>query len=62
MIEDREIFKLISDAKKEAETLPRVHTLYYLTRQDRREEEKMLRGIATRTGGKFRKVKVEKRR
>ena len=34
----------------------------YLTGQDKREEERMLRGISTRTGGKFRKVKVEKRK
>ena len=62
VIEDRAIFKLISEAKKELEALPRVHTLYYLTGQDKREEEKMLRGIASRTGGKFRMVKVEKRK
>ena len=61
VIEDRELFRQISDAKKASERLPRIHTLYYLTGQDKREEERLLRGIATRTGGKFRKVKVKKR-
>ena len=60
VIEDRDIYSIISDAKKENENLPRIHTLYYLTGNDKREEEKMLRGISRRTGGKFRKVKVEK--
>jgi hypothetical protein len=58
VIEDRDVFKLISDAKDRLGTLPRIHVLYYLTGQDRKEEERLLRGIASRTGGKFRKVKV----
>ncbi len=60
IIEDRDIYGLISDAKKKNEILPRIHTLYYLTGKDKREEQKMLRGISRRTGGKFRKVKVKK--
>ena len=62
VIEDRELYSLISDAKKENENLPRIHTLYYLTGKDKSEEQKMLRGISRRTGGKFRKVKVEKKK
>jgi len=58
-IPNKDIFQQISSAKNGEKPLPRIHTLYYLTGADKKEEEKLLRGIATRTGGKFRKVKVE---
>lgn len=60
-IPEDELLDLIAAAKRERDAVPRIHALYYLTGADRREEERMLRGIASRTGGKFRKIKVDKR-
>ncbi len=60
-IEEDELYKLIADAKQGGRSVPRIHTLYYLTGADKREEEKMLRGIARKSDGEFRKVKVDKR-
>jgi hypothetical protein len=57
-IEGKELYKQISEAKKGQPSLPRIHTVYYLTGQDKREEERMLRGISSRTGGEFRRVKA----
>ena len=38
--------------------MPRIHTVYYVTGTDREEEEALLKGIARRTKGKFRKVEA----
>ena len=53
-----EIFKQIEQAAKDTPSLPRVHTIYYMTGADRKEEEDLLRGIARKTKGKFRKVEA----
>lgn len=37
---------------------PRIHTIYYLTGKDKRDEEHLLRRLARRTGGQFRKQKA----
>ena len=58
VIEGRELYALIREAREARETVPRIHTIYYLTGRDKQEEERMLKGLATRTGGKFRKVKA----
>ncbi|MEZ5325703.1 MAG: hypothetical protein R3F19_11645 [Verrucomicrobiales bacterium] len=60
-IADSELFQMITDARKSKPSIPRIHTIYYVTGNDKREEERMLRGISTRSGGKFRRVKAEKR-
>ena len=53
-----EIFKQIEQAAKDNPALPRVHTIYYMTGADKKEEEDLLRGIARKTKGKFRKVEA----
>ena len=55
-----ELLAIIDEAKKTNPAIPRIHTFYYLTGADKDAEEKMLRAISRRTGGKFAKVKVEK--
>ncbi len=57
-----ELIDIVEAAKAAGPTVPRIHTLYYLTGADKKSEEKMLRAISRKTGGKFAKVKVEKRR
>ena len=57
-----ELLAIIDNAKKNDPSIPRIHTFYYLTGADKASEEKMLRAISRRTGGKFAKVKVDGRR
>ena len=53
-----EIYGQLAAAAKEMPEVPRIHTVYYVTGTDREEEEAMLKGIARRTMGKFRKVEA----
>ncbi len=63
IIEAKELYKLIEVGQEKLPQIPRIHTIYYVTGKDNRDEEKMLRGISRKTGGKFRKQKaVQKRR
>jgi hypothetical protein len=55
-IPNSEIFDLLTSASHSLPSPPRIHTIYYITGTDRKEEEELLRGIARRTKGKFRKV------
>lgn len=55
-IPNSEIFELLASASRSLPAPPRIHTIYYVTGTDRKEEEELLRGIARRTRGKFRKV------
>ncbi|MES2705502.1 MAG: hypothetical protein V4726_02755 [Verrucomicrobiota bacterium] len=48
----------LTAAAKSKEILPRIHTIYYLTGADKKEEEDMLKAIARKTKGKFRKVEA----
>jgi hypothetical protein len=57
-IPNDELFKQIEQAAKDTPSLPRVHTIYYVTGADKKEEEDLLRGIARKTKGKFRKVEA----
>jgi hypothetical protein len=43
-----------------SEDIPKIHTLYYLTGADKREEEKLLQAISRKTGGKSKKIKVKR--
>ena len=61
-IPDRDLYKLIDKAADDYPSVPRIHTIYYLTGKDKREEERMLRGISRRSKGKFAKVKAKKRK
>ncbi len=57
-IPNDELFELVERLGKEAGKTPRIHTIYYVTGQDRDVEEKLLRGLSRRTDGQFRKVKA----
>ena len=59
-IDGSELFKMVTEAKRTRPSIPRIHTIYYVTGKDKREEERMLRGISSRSGGKFRRVKAAK--
>lgn len=48
----------LTEAAKAKEVLPRINTIYYLTGADKKEEEDMLKAIARKTKGKFRKVEA----
>ena len=61
-IPEDELLDIIKKAKVENPSVPRIHTFYYLTGADKSSEEKMLKAISRRTGGKFAKVKVDKKR
>jgi hypothetical protein len=57
-IPNNEIFEQLEAAAKELPALPRIHTVYYMTGADKKEEEDLLRGIARKTKAKFRKVEA----
>ena len=54
----KDLTDLLENASEERETLPRIHTIYYLTGADKKEEEDMLKDIARKTKGRFRKVEA----
>jgi hypothetical protein len=54
----KELTGILDNAADEHETLPRIHTIYYLTGADKKEEEDMLKDIARKTKGRFRKVEA----
>ena len=62
VIPAKELYELIEKAARELPKIPRIHTIYYLTGKDDREEERMLRGFSRKTNGKFRKQKAPTRR
>jgi hypothetical protein len=47
------------EAAREMGPIPRIHTIYYLTGADKKEEESMLKAVARKTQGKFSKVKAK---
>ena len=53
-----DLLEILANASGERETLPRIHTIYYLTGADKKEEEDMLKDIARKTKGRFRKVEA----
>ena len=59
VIDAKTLLKIIQNAEAEEPRLPRIHTIYYLTGKDKREEERMLKSLSRKTGGKFRKQKAK---
>jgi hypothetical protein len=57
-IPTKSLLEILDNASEERETLPRIHTIYYLTGADKKEEEDMLKDIARKTKGRFRKVEA----
>ncbi len=58
VIPEKEIISQL-EAATETGPLPRIHTIYYLTGDDRDEEESLLKAIARKSQGKFSKVKAK---
>lgn len=54
----KEMLDILDAAGEQSEALPRIHTIYYLTGADKKEEEGLLKDIARKTKGKFRKVEA----
>jgi hypothetical protein len=44
------------DGQKELPKKAHLHVIYYLNGKEKSDEENMLRGLASRNGGKFNKV------
>ncbi len=60
-IPEKSLLKIIETAKETNGRVPKIHTIYYVTGADKRTEERMLRRIASKTGGKAKKVRAKKR-
>lgn len=58
VIGSKELLAVVGNGVETHGKTPRIHTIYYVTGKDDREEERMLRGLARKTGGKFRKQKA----
>jgi hypothetical protein len=59
-IPEDELVDIIQEAAKSLPSIPRIHTLYYLTGADKSEEEKLLKNISRKSKGKFKKIKLKK--
>lgn len=57
-IPEKELLDQLDTAARSLPSLPRIHTIYYMTGADQKEEEDLLRAIARKTKGKFRKVEA----
>ncbi len=61
-IPEKELLDIVEAGGKNAAYSTRIHTIYYVTGSDKRSEERMLRALSRKTGGKFDKVKAAPRR
>ena len=61
-IPEKELLDIVEAGGQNAAYSPRIHTIYYVTGSDKRSEERMLRALSRKTGGKFDKVKAAPRR
>ncbi|MFM7180493.1 MAG: vWA domain-containing protein [Verrucomicrobiales bacterium] len=59
VIEEKELTDMVEKQKEAKGRVPKIHTIYYVNADDKREEERMLRSIARASGGETRKVKAE---
>lgn len=59
VIQEDELTDMVAKQKEEKGRVPKIHTIYYVNADDKREEERMLRSLARATGGETRKVKAE---
>ncbi len=60
-ISPEDIYKVLEEGEKTLPKKAKLHTIYYLTGKDKPEEERMLRQLASRTGGTFIKMKPPKK-
>lgn len=55
-IDEKDIWHVAEEGQKTLSKKAKVHTIYYLTGKDKQEEEHMLRQLANRNGGSFKKI------
>ncbi len=60
-IDDKDIWKVAEEGQKTLTKKAKLHTVYYLTGKEKPEEENMLRQLASRNGGNFRKMPAVKK-
>ncbi len=56
-----EIYKIVEDGEKQLPKKAKVHVIYYLNGKEKSDEVDLLRGLASRTSGKFQKVEAKGR-
>jgi hypothetical protein len=58
-IEEKDLANLIKEVQSKMEQPARIHVIHFLTKDARKEEEDILRGISRRNEGRFKQVKAE---
>ncbi|MFZ4482757.1 MAG: hypothetical protein ACOYOL_02105 [Chthoniobacterales bacterium] len=58
-IEEKDLANLIKEGQSKMEQPARIHVIHFLTKDARKEEEDILRGISRRNEGRFKQVKAE---
>lgn len=58
-ISEQELLDVIGEGQKKLEEPARIHVIHFLTKAAREDEEKILRAVARRNGGRFKQVKAE---
>jgi hypothetical protein len=61
-IDDKEIYMAAVKGQKKLEKEARLHVIYYVTGADKEDERRMLKTLAARNHGQFRKVEAEGRK
>ncbi|HXA09727.1 MAG TPA: VWA domain-containing protein [Chthoniobacterales bacterium] len=61
-IPPQEIYKVAEEGQKELSKRAHLHVIYYLSGKEKPDEVAMLRGLASRNGGKFQKVEAKGRK
>jgi von Willebrand factor type A domain len=60
-IPPQEIYKIADESQKRLTKKAHLHVIYYLNAKEKSDEVEMLRGLASRNGGKFQKVEAKGR-
>ncbi len=61
-ISPEDIYKVAEDGEKTLNRPAKIHTIYYVTGEDRPDERQMLINLSGRTGGKFNRVEAKGRK
>ena len=59
VIPEDALVDILEKARSEKSRIPKIHTIYYVTGADKREEEHMLKALARKSGGESRKVQAK---
>lgn len=57
-----DIWKVADEGQRSLRSPARLHVIYYLTGAEKEDEERMLRGLASKNGGQFRKTQASGRK